>query len=538
MLKTWGLTNFKSIHNTDLDLAPLTVLTGTNSSGKSSFIQSILLIAQTMQNKYKEYALILNGQYVNFGKFDDIMSFHQDDNNQRKSVPVGIRWTCKYNEKRAKKEKTLYDDSELEELYKINDLDDEYSAETEIQFNLEYDTYSNENHSEINRQIMPCLKSVKLVVNTIFEDYDFFEDDYYEYMMLLRKGIKKIHIEKCEPNSLNEYGQKKYYNVKRYSNFYGNDEDDIIAGAYVINADFFHFLPMNILFSGRGSEGKIFSRWGDPIEDLTSETLLKGLNENFLSKFMYIGPLREDPKPFYPLSEFSYMSNFGKKGENTAAILALNSKNINTYPIPNWGNSGEYKSEEKSLKESVIEWLNYIGVAEDVQVSIDTGGFTLKVKTPNSNHFSDLNNVGVGVSQVVPIVVSCLFANKGSTLIFEQPELHLHPKMQTKLTNFFVAISQSGRQCIIETHSEHIINALRYRIATTPSPNDEKLTKDIQIYFSTKDDTEGTIFKSIKIDKYSAMSEWPEDFFDEAQLMREEIIESVGKKLEKDFPDE
>jgi AAA15 family ATPase/GTPase len=96
MLKKWGLTNFKSIYNADVDLAPLTVLTGTNSSGKSSFIQSILLIAQTMHNKNYEHPLILNGKFVDLGQFDDIVSYREDNNNeQRENAPIGIRWEIK-----------------------------------------------------------------------------------------------------------------------------------------------------------------------------------------------------------------------------------------------------------------------------------------------------------------------------------------------------------------------------------------------------------------------------------------------------------
>ncbi|WP_180828388.1 AAA family ATPase, partial [Vibrio parahaemolyticus] len=66
---------------------------------------------------------------------------------------------------------------------------------------------------------------------------------------------------------------------------------------------------------------------------------------------------------------------------------------------------------------------------------------------------------------VIPIVMQCLLSNKNDILIFEQPELHLHPKIQAKLCDLFIAMSLNGRQIIIETHSEYIINRLRYRIA-------------------------------------------------------------------------
>ena len=266
------------------------------------------------------------------------------------------------------------------------------------------------------------------------------------------------------------------------------------------------------------------------------ENYLSEISDYFTSNISYLGPLREDPKPLYPMSEVSYTYDIGKKGENTATILAIYGKTPNVFPCPNLDNSGIYKNEKKTLKKAVIEWLKYIGVLEDIEANMEQGGFTLKIKTSSDGGFSDLTNVGVGVSQVVPIVTMCLLAAKGTTLIIEQPELHLHPKMQTKLTDFFVAISQSGKQCIIETHSEHIINALRYRVAKTAKPADEELAKNIQIYFVEKD-KEGALFRSININKYAAISDWPEGFFDESSKAADEIIKAVSKKWEENKDD-
>ena len=85
MLRKWGLSNFKSIKNADIELAPLTILTGTNSSGKSSLIQSILLIAQTLRNPIRSRKLVLNGQLTKMGLLKDIQAYDND---------VGISFTC------------------------------------------------------------------------------------------------------------------------------------------------------------------------------------------------------------------------------------------------------------------------------------------------------------------------------------------------------------------------------------------------------------------------------------------------------------
>ena len=130
---------------------------------------------------------------------------------------------------------------------------------------------------------------------------------------------------------------------------------------------------------------------------------------------------------------------------------------------------------------------------------------------------------------MAPILVLCLLAPKDSTIIIEQPELHLHPKMQSRLADFFIAASLSGRQCLIETHSEHIVNQLCYRYAS--QSRDEILRDRSKIYFVEKHGVVSSI-SGITVDKYGALSDWPEDFFDESQRADDRIIEAVAKKLE------
>ncbi|GHT60160.1 hypothetical protein FACS1894109_17410 [Spirochaetia bacterium] len=74
MISSWGLKNFKSIKEASLEFAPLTVLTGTNSSGKSSLLQSILAISQTLAYKDTSRQLVLNGEMVRLGDFETILT--------------------------------------------------------------------------------------------------------------------------------------------------------------------------------------------------------------------------------------------------------------------------------------------------------------------------------------------------------------------------------------------------------------------------------------------------------------------------------
>lgn len=74
-------------------------------------------------------------------------------------------------------------------------------------------------------------------------------------------------------------------------------------------------------------------------------------------------------------------------------------------------------------------------------------------------------NIGAGVSYLVSIIVLCLASTDTSVIVLENPEIHLHPKAQSKLCEFFYFISKANRQLFIETHSDHIFNAIRVGIS-------------------------------------------------------------------------
>lgn len=100
---------------------------------------------------------------------------------------------------------------------------------------------------------------------------------------------------------------------------------------------------------------------------------------------------------------------------------------------------------------------------------------------------------GFGTSTLLPTLVLCLSAQKGDALIIENPEIHLHPKAQSRLADFFAFVAATGIQVIVETHCEHLIYKLCYAV------DQATLNKeDVVIHYkkSTNDD-----FESIYVDK-------------------------------------
>jgi predicted ATPase len=98
----------------------------------------------------------------------------------------------------------------------------------------------------------------------------------------------------------------------------------------------------------------------------------------------------------------------------------------------------------------------------------------------------------------------------------------------------------SGRQCLIETHSEIIIEQLLYRIvmlSNRPPLPEQPLHKITKIYFVSNSNGFSS-FKYIEADEYATLNEWPEGFFDEYTNISKRTMEEVIKKMESEEPDD
>lgn len=252
----------------------------------------------------------------------------------------------------------------------------------------------------------------------------------------------------------------------------------------------------------------------------------------FSQSVKYLGPLRDEPKPIYPLAGATDPMDIGFRGEYTAAVLDIH-KNTNIEYIPSKyfnSESQTIKTKTEKLSNAVKDWLNYMGVGSEIKTE-DRGklGHELKISSVDSETFHDLTQVGVGVSQVLPILVLSLLSDNGSTIIFEQPELHLHPRVQTRLADFFVSMTKLGKQCIVETHSEYMINRLRYRSAISEG---KEISDSVILYFVEKKDGQSD-YRKIKINEYGVIEDWPKGFFDENEEIASEILKAGMQKRKK-----
>ncbi len=134
-----------------------------------------------------------------------------------------------------------------------------------------------------------------------------------------------------------------------------------------------------------------------------------------------------------------------------------------------------------------------------------------------------LRDVGVGISQVLPVLVNA-YSKENRVSAIEQPELHLHPKLQSELADVFIntALGEEKKTFLIETHSEHLLLRIMRRIRETtngelPDGIEAIEAKDVQVLFvMPSQNGEGSVIKKIALDEEGEMIDnWPGGFFEE-----------------------
>lgn len=228
--------------------------------------------------------------------------------------------------------------------------------------------------------------------------------------------------------------------------------------------------------------------------------------EAAVDRIFYLGPLREPPQRDY-LWARSRPTDVGERGQKAidailAATAAGETRNL------------KHKGRLKPFQEAVAHWLREMGLIDS---------FAVREIAPGSNRWQAvvipraggpevlLTDVGFGISQVLPVVTLLLYVPENSTVILEQPEIHLHPLAQAGLADVIIyAAMHRGVQVIIESHSEHLLLRLQRRIAETAISAD-----DVRLYFCDSAHGRSTL-TPLKLDHLGQIENWPKDFFGDA----------------------
>jgi len=247
--------------------------------------------------------------------------------------------------------------------------------------------------------------------------------------------------------------------------------------------------------------------------------------EKIFSSYTYIGPLREEPSRRYIYD--NEILEIGNSGENAAYVFFLNqNKYIKEHYFYNKENDCFEKHKNLKLRNILENWLNLMDI-KNFKSELQNEIIYLTLDSNISEEVRvNIADVGFGLSQIFPIILESLRMPDSYTLILEQPEIHLHPKLQMRMADYFISLALSGKKVIVETHSDHIINRLVRRIIEDTKYNLKDL---IAIYFITANE-DGADIEPIVIDDNRGIVNWPEDFFDQSASEKEKIIRAIINK--------
>lgn len=428
MLTHLKLDNFKIWRSTGaIRLAPITLLLGTNSSGKSSLIQSLLLIRQTVKGDDVNLDLNLGnpdeGDSVTLGQFKDLLCRHGGESEAIKANEVGVEF--KWSESGQSEDATIF------------------SA----------------------RYRQGPGGSAELDYLRLGKDGQGF------FVERRRPGIYRLQLG-AEHRPI---GQSPHFRPQRS----------------------FAFAPAAI--ASLGARGELIKNIGPTLLDE-------------LSKIIYLGPVRR-------LAQRDYIwagrmpATIGDDGAKAVdALIASGLAMQAACRRKKKGSEVMTLPPEAHLFQQTTHWLKEMGLADGLSVRALGGSARYELLIENQGSISNLRDVGVGVSQVLPVIVGALFAEPGHIVIIEEPESHLHPLAQSLLAELFTQISRERNvQFIVETHSEHLFR----RMQTLAAKQKISAAAQMAMYFVER---EGKLarLRELELDEFGRVRNWPEGFFGDA----------------------
>jgi predicted ATPase len=239
-----------------------------------------------------------------------------------------------------------------------------------------------------------------------------------------------------------------------------------------------------------------------------------------LSRIAYLGPLRAPARRYYPIhSDPNFQADI--TGEQLPAVLrergGTNVTSVN--PLT-------HEILRTTLAEALDTWMYFLrtGLADkegfhkrEIRINSMQDAFVeLGIRSPGGVETHALADSGFGFSQVFPILMRGLMLPSGGTLIVEQPEVHLNPALQVRLSDFFVAMSVGHKQVLIETHSEHIVNAIR---AIAAEDAESGVSSRCKLFYLESSDGLPSLHE-MDVQPDGTIPNWPQGFFGEsAQLL-------------------
>lgn len=547
MLESIEVKHYKGFNNAIIDIKPITLFLGENSSGKTSILQLLMMLKQTAQPTIfnNKSPLTLNGYFTKMGPA--LHLFHAKDTSQ--PIEISITFTkkldYKFNELLRNYIDAIY---RISSSFNLKGIYSVFNDNKGMRSLFSDDIIDIKSFSEFMKDVVDTiskpaaqeyLKKSNFITsrNTFLSTWDFYEPNLRNFTSVFE----------MLSNLKEEIKDKKYYTVT-YSLSYDKSRKRIIISEIKIKSQYtsdknlteegnennnylFFFSrinPSNVIFKSNLLDMSemdshhisaidnsfrlsrpIFECFDYPYNKIKgsqqettlsnsflriAEIVLDALKEEFsLGGVNHIGPLRAAPKQYYVLDKEYFSAFFDLSvGETCVEIL----KN------------------DPYAKMFVNKWLDKFGFNVDVRDSEED--MINHIEIDQNNLKLNIPEVGFGISQILPILLQCSVAFPNSTTLIEQPEIHLHPKMQAALANLFADAIHSNKKLIIESHSEYMLRRLRRMMAEYKVRKDKNglvSPDNVAIYYFEKKAKDNVSVKRLDISNTGAF-EWPKSFYE------------------------
>jgi hypothetical protein len=400
-----AVSGYKSIYEEcQIEVRSLTILAGANSSGKSSIMQPLLLMKQTLEAPYDPGGLKLDGPHVKFTSAEQVLS---------KLSP------------------------------------EKYSDEFSVRLNIERDNFL---ISLFRKQPKHGLKVVRATY--CIPDYD-------GVNITIFPGMQHQELVKILPEALTKYYTLLLNNIEEKAPLWRVTNFRCFLDLQLGDSAFYSY-----------NLGMKFSK--------------------HIRRIVHVPGLRGNPERTYNTAGVG--SEFPGLFENYVASIVNYWQETKDDRLIKLG---------QALELLGLNWKVEARQINDVQIELLVGRLS---RSGSASDTVSIADVGLGVSQTLPVLVALLVAEPGQLVYLEQPEIHLHPRAQVALAQILVDAANRGVRVVLETHSELLLLAVQSLVA------EGKILPDlVKLHWFKRRDDGVTEVTSADLDETGAFGEWPED---------------------------
>ncbi len=435
---------YKSIaQEQSIEIRPLTILAGANSSGKSSIMQPLLLLKQTLEAPYDPGALKLNGPIIDFTSVDQLLSRRLSESSywfvrleMTKGVPIALYFEPGLNKGFTVKQIALGPKSEI--------------------------------------PLDATMTHHKIVAALEMDDND----------------IQANIVSAINESALSIGSEQQIASIAK------NFRTELSI-----------------------SRNRCFLELAFKTLNVTTQEVLSGFNSSF--------------NKAAPLSILQMIHLQGVRGSptRTSPVTATGEIYPGSFEIYTASVLLDWQMEDKTMKLRQLQTnLANLGLTNAVKAEMrNDAEVEIRVGRTLQSDASDLvsiADVGIGVSQTLPVLVALLAAKPGQLVYLEQPEIHLHPRAQTAMAQVLADAAMRGVRVVAETHSSLLLLGVQTLVAEGKLPPEL-----VKLHWFTRGDDGATTIQSADLDEGGAFGDWPEDFDDVTLNAQSRYLDAAEQRL-------